>query len=91
MISYIPSYALTRGMSSTQGALLLGLMALPQVFGQTSVGYSSDREVSINVLAGPSAVMASIAVHSFWGLADSFTTLVALSLILASSEMTTQR
>jgi predicted MFS family arabinose efflux permease len=78
---YIPSYALASGLSSTQGALLLALMAVSQVVGQTSFGYLSDRRVSINVLAGASSVVAAVAVYTCWGLAQSFGILIAFSLI----------
>ena len=79
---YVPSYALASGMSSTQGALLLALMAVSQVLGQTSFGYLSDRSrVSINALAGSSTVVAAVAVYTCWGLAQSFGALVAFSLI----------
>lgn len=78
---YIPSYALACGMSSTQGALLLALMAVSQVFGQLTFGYLSDRRVTINLLAGSSTVVAAVAVYTFWGLARSFNILVAFALI----------
>jgi hypothetical protein len=79
---YVPSYALASGMSSTQGALLLALMAVSQVLGQTSFGYLSDRSrVSINALAGSSTMVAAVAVYTCWGLAQSFGVLVAFSLI----------
>jgi hypothetical protein len=78
---YIPSYALASGLSSTQGALLLALMAVSQVVGQTSFGYLSDRRVSINLLAGSSSVVAAVAVYACWGLARSFGVLIAFSLI----------
>ena len=78
---YMPSYALASGMSSTQGALLLALMAVSQVVGQTSFGYLSDRRVSINVLAGCSSVVAAVAVYACWGLARNFGVLVAFALV----------
>lgn len=78
---YMPSYALVSGLSSTQGALLLALMAVSQVAGQTSFGYLSDRRVSINVLAGASSVVAAVAVYACWGLAQTFGLLVVFSLI----------
>ena len=77
---YIPSYAQESGMSSTQGALLLALMATSQVLGQTTFGYLSDRRISINALAGTSAVVAAVAVYTCWGMAHSFNTMVAFSI-----------
>jgi hypothetical protein len=78
---YMPSYAVASGMSSTQGALLLALMAVSQVLGQTMFGYLSDRRVSINVLAGSSSVVAAVAVYAAWGLAQSFGVLIVFSLV----------
>jgi MFS family permease len=78
---YIPSYAQAIGLGPTQGALLLALMAVSQVLGQTSFGYLSDRRIPMNVLAGSSAIVAAIAVYTCWGLAPSFNVLVAFSLI----------
>lgn len=78
---YIPSYALECGMSSTQGALLLALMAVSQVLGQTSFGYLSDRRIPIDLLAGSSTAVAAVAVYTCWGLAQSFGILVAFALI----------
>jgi hypothetical protein len=79
---YVPSYALASGLSSTQGALLLALMAVSQVLGQSSFGYLSDRSgISMNALAGSSAVVAAVAVYTCWGMAQSFGVLVAFVLI----------
>lgn len=78
---YMPSYALASGMTSTQGALLLALMAVSQIAGQTSFGYLSDRKVSINLLAGVSSVVAAVAVYACWGLARRFGVLVAFALV----------
>jgi hypothetical protein len=79
---YVPSYAVASGLSSTQGALLLALMAVAQVLGQTSFGYLSDRSgMSINALAGSSAAVAAVAVYTCWGLAQSLGALVAFVVI----------
>jgi len=78
---YMPSYAVASGLSSTQGALLLALMAVSQVLGQTMFGYLSDRRVSINILAGSSSVVAAVAVYTAWGLAQSFGVLIVFALI----------
>lgn len=78
---YLPSYATANGMSSTQGAILLALMAVSQVLGQTSFGYLSDRKVPLTLLAGSSTMVAAAAVYACWGLAHSFNVLVVFSLI----------
>lgn len=77
---YIPSYAQESGMSSTQGALLLALMAVSQVLGQTTFGYLSDRRISMDALAGTSTIVAAVAVYTSWGMAHSFNIMVAFSI-----------
>lgn len=78
---FIPSYATAIGMSSTQGAILLALMAVSQVLGQFSFGYLSDRSMPLSLLAGSSTIIAAVAVYTCWGLARSFGVLVGFSLV----------
>ena len=78
---YLPSYASANGMSSTQGAVLLAIMAVSQVLGQTSFGYLSDRKLPLTLLAGSSTIVAAAAVYACWGLAHSFGVLAVFSLI----------
>lgn len=78
---YLPSYATSNGMSSTQGAVLLATMSVSQVFGQSCFGYLSDRKLPMNLLAATSTSIAAIAVYSCWGLAHSSGVLIAFSLI----------
>lgn len=78
---YIPSYATLNGMSSTQGALLLALMSISQVFGQQTFGHLSDGKMPLNLLAFTSALVAGIMVYICWGLAHNFGMLVTFSLV----------
>lgn len=78
---YIPSYARTNGLSSTQGATLLALMSVSQVFGQFTFGYLSDRKLPLNALAATSTVIAAVAAYACWGLAHSFGLLAVFSLV----------
>lgn len=78
---YIPSYATSNGMSSTQGAILLATMSVSQVAGQSSFGYLSDRKLPLNLLAIVSTTIAAAAVYACWGLAHTFEILIIFSLV----------
>lgn len=78
---YLPSYATSHGMSPTQGALLLTLMSVAQVFGQVSFGYLSDGKVPLNLLTITAAFVAAIAVYTCWGLTRVFHTLAVFSIL----------
>ncbi|RDW67845.1 hypothetical protein BP6252_09241 [Coleophoma cylindrospora] len=78
---YLPSYATSIGLSSTQGALLLALLGLSQVFGQLAFGYLSDGRLPVNVLAMASGLIAAAAAFILWGLARSLGPLIAFTLI----------
>ncbi|KAK5754033.1 hypothetical protein LTS12_015887 [Elasticomyces elasticus] len=78
---YLPSYATSNGMTSTNGVLLLATMSISQVVGQLSFGYLSDRNVPINVLVTASTAIACIAVYTSWGLAHTFNVLLVFSLL----------
>lgn len=77
---YLPSYATSNGLSSLQGALLLALMSISQVFGQLTYGYLSDRNLPLNALTTSSALIAAVAVYAAWGIAHTFEALVAFSI-----------
>ena len=68
-------------MSSTQGALLLALMSVSQVFGQQIFGHLSDGKVHLDILAGISTIVAGLIVYTGWGLAHTFPALAVFSLI----------
>lgn len=78
---YIPTYATLNGLSSTQGALLLALMSVSQVFGQQTFGHLSDGKVPLNLLAGTSALVAGVMIYTCWGLAHSLALLIVFSLV----------
>ncbi|KAF1987367.1 MFS transporter, MCP family, solute carrier family 16, member 10, variant [Aulographum hederae CBS 113979] len=78
---YLPSYATSIGLSSTQGALLLAIMSIAQVLGQTTFGYLSDRKLPINILLILSTAMSSIAVFVCWGFAHTFGLLILFSMV----------
>lgn len=78
---YLPSYATALGMSSTQGALLLSIMAIAQVLGQFTFGYASDKKISVRPLAIICAIMATIAALAMWGPAQSIGPLLGFSIV----------
>lgn len=79
---YLPSYATSNGLSSSQGALLLTIMSISQVIGQLSFGYLSDRNrVSLNSLIVLSTFMASVATYTCWGFAHNFGVLAVFAII----------
>ena len=78
---YLPSYATAIGLSSAQGALLVALLSVSQVWGQFSFGYLSDRRVPLNLLILASTVVSAIAVSAVWGAARSLAVLVVFSLV----------
>lgn len=78
---YLPSYARSIGLSSTEGALLLALMSVAQVAGQFTFGFLSDKKVSVNLLVTLSSVSAALAAFTLWGFAHSIAPLVAFALI----------
>ena len=78
---YLPSYAVSIGLSVPQGALLLALMSVSQVAGQFTFGFLSDRKVSLNMLITVSLSIAAIATFSSWGVARSLPPLVFFALL----------
>ncbi|KAK4556597.1 hypothetical protein LTR86_006168 [Recurvomyces mirabilis] len=78
---YLPSYATANGLSSIQGALLLALMSISQVAGQSSYGYLSDGSVSLDVLAASAALVPGVAAFTAWGLSHTFAVLVVFAII----------
>ncbi|KAF2716712.1 MFS general substrate transporter [Polychaeton citri CBS 116435] len=79
---YLPSYAISNGLSSTQGVVLLAIMSVSQVLGQVSYGYLSDQNpLPLNLLSISSTLTATVAVFACWGLAHTFPLLVVFSLV----------
>ncbi len=78
---YLPSYATSIGLSSTQGPLLLAFLSVSQVLGQFSFGYLSDHKLPLNLLMITSTLISAIAALAMWGFARSLGLLVAFSFI----------
>lgn len=73
---YLPSYATELGFSEQNGALLITLMSVAQVFGQFAFGYVSDLKVlSVDGLLGIASLTAAFTTLTLWGLAKSMVTL----------------
>jgi predicted MFS family arabinose efflux permease len=77
---YLPSYATSVGLSSTQGALLLALMNVAQMLGQFTFGILSDK-LPVNLLILISTIVPAVASLALWGLAHSLAPLIMFSLI----------
>lgn len=82
---YLPSYATALSLSSRTGALLLALMSVAQVLGQSSFGYLSDQKQStsasmLTLLSLVSTIVAGAAMLS-WGAMHSLPGLIAFALI----------
>ena len=80
-ILFLPSYASLLGFSPNVGALLLALCSLMQVPGQITVGYLSDRKVSVEILAFVTPMVSGLSIWTLWGLARTLTPLVVFSLL----------
>lgn len=78
---FISSYSIAVGISSTQAAGLLAIMAASQTLGQFSFGWLSDKKLHVSLLASICAVMASIATATCWGLGKSLPVLIIYSMI----------
>jgi predicted MFS family arabinose efflux permease len=78
---YLPSYATSIGLKSSQGALLLAIMSLCQVLGQFAFGYVSDKRISVSTLATLCSILATMATLALWGNAKSLNLLLAFTII----------
>ncbi|KUJ19149.1 MFS general substrate transporter [Mollisia scopiformis] len=78
---YLPSYATAIGLSSTQGALVLAIMALAQLIGQFAFGFLSDKKLSVSTLAIFCSFMATIGSFAVWGMSKSLGLLILFSII----------
>jgi MFS family permease len=78
---YLPSYAADIGLTSTQGALILAVMAVAQVLGQFAFGYLSDKHLRVSTLATLCSFMAMVATFGLWGTAKSIGLLITFSII----------
>ncbi|KAH8817240.1 major facilitator superfamily domain-containing protein [Xylogone sp. PMI_703] len=78
---FLSSYATSVGLSSVKGALLLAIMSISQVLGQFTLGYMSDKKLSVSFLAIFSSLIAAIASLIFWGFAKSIPLLMVFSIV----------
>jgi hypothetical protein len=82
---YLPSYSTSLSLSSRTGALLLALMSVAQVLGQSTFGYLSDQKQStsasmLTMLSLVSTVVAGAAMLS-WGAMNTLPALIAFALV----------
>ena len=78
---FLPSYATSLNLPSSQGALLLVAMCIAQVLGQFAFGYLSDKRFSVAVLSIICCITAAAASSTLWGLGKSAGLLATFSLI----------
>ena len=78
---FLPSFASSLDLSSVNGALLLALMSISQVLGQFALGYLSDKNLSVSLLATVCCVIAAVSSLTLWGLGKSMALLVPFSII----------
>lgn len=78
---FLPSYASSIGLNNAQGALLLALLSVSQVFGQFSFGYLSDHRIPLNLLVVASTLVSAVASLTLWGLAQSLAVLIVFSFV----------
>ena len=82
---YLPSYASSLGLSSRTGALLLALMSIAQVLGQSSFGYLSDRRQassgSLMIMMSLVSTLISGVAMLTWGVAKSLAPLCVFAIV----------
>lgn len=81
---YLPSYASSNSLSSTQAAMLLAMMSVSQTMGQLSFDYLSDRSIPLDLLMLSSMFIAAISIYLSWGLAHRFRIMAVFSVFMAS-------
>ncbi|KAI1477812.1 major facilitator superfamily domain-containing protein [Daldinia eschscholtzii] len=80
-VVFLPSYAKSINISSTNAALLLAVMCATQVLGQFAFGYMSDKKLSVGFLSFICCVAAAAASLALWGLGKSMALLAVYSLV----------
>jgi len=78
------AYASDLSLSTTQGALILALMNITQVFGQVGIGYLSDHMSSYILLFG-STICSAVVVFLSWGFSNGFSQLLTFCLLYGLS------
>ena len=77
---YLPSYASTLGLSTTEGAVTVALFNVASVFGAVIVGSLTDR-LHVTSVTLISALGATFSVFIFWGLAGSMPLLCIFGIV----------
>lgn len=77
---FISSYSIAVGVTSTQAAVLLAVMAASQTVGQFAFGWLSDKKLHVSLLTSFCCVIASIATATLWGLGKSLPVLIIYSM-----------
>lgn len=78
---FVTSYAEGIGLSTTQAALLLTVMAIAQTIGQCALGWLSDTKIHVSVLSSTCCIVAAIATASLWGLGKTLWALMLYSIL----------
>ena len=78
---WLPSYAVTIGLSPRIGAMLIALMSVTQVLGQLTYGHLSDGRFSLGALMFSSCIIAGVSSFALWGTAHSLTPLVFFAVV----------
>jgi hypothetical protein len=80
-IVFLPSFASLIGLSSLNDAILVAIMSIGHVSGQSALGCLSDKTKPVAVLAVGCSLITVTATFTLWGMAHSTAFLVVFSLI----------
>lgn len=78
---FLPSFASSLNISSMNGALLLSVMSISQVLGQFALGYLSDMNLSVSLLAAVCCIVGAVSSLTLWGLGKSMTLLILFAIV----------
>ena len=78
---FLPSFASSLNISSVNGALLLSVMSISQVLGQFALGYLSDKNLSVSLLAAICCIVGAVSSFTLWGLGKSMTLLILFTIV----------
>lgn len=78
---FVASYAIGVGLSSTQAAALLAVMATAQTLGQFVLGWLSDQKLHVSLLTSVCCVVAAVATATLWGFGKSLSLLLVFSML----------
>lgn len=63
------------------GALLLSVMSISAVLGQFALGYLSDKNLSVSLLAAICCIVGAVSALTLWGLGKSMTLLILFTIV----------